>query len=108
MLKLVAVAVLSTLAAAGLAVAAVAAVSYVAGDSASLSSITAIAFVVGLVALLVALVERSHRRSLGPSGSAIGGRARDDRDTGRTLDELRAMNGNAGAAPARHVRLHTM
>ena len=109
MFKLVAVAVLSTLAAAGLVLAATTAIGHVAaGDVGFLSSVSAAAFIVGFLALLVALLERTNRRAFGPAGSIVGGRARDDRDMVRTLDELQAMNGTAGAGPARHRRLRTM
>jgi hypothetical protein len=108
MFKLVAVTALSTLAAAGLVLAATTAVGYVPGDVGLLSSVSAAAFIVGFLALLVALLERTKRRTSGPAGSTFGGRSRDDRDMVRTLDELRAMNGTAGAAPARHRGLRTM
>ncbi len=108
MVKLVTVAVVSTVAAAGLVLAAIMATTYVAGDFGFLSTVSAAAIIVGFLALLVALLEHTNRRAHGPAGSALGGGARDDRDVARMLDELRAVGGIAGVAPARHTRLPTM
>ena len=74
------------------------------GDLGFLSSVSAVAVIVAFLALVVGLLERTHRRASGPAGRALGRGARNDRDTGRTLDELRAMSGTAGGAPARHTR----
>ena len=105
MFKLVTVAVLSTVATAGLVLAAITATNDGAGDLGFLSSVSAVAVIVAFLALVVGLLERTHRRAFGPAGHALGRGARSDRDTGRTLDELRAMSGTAGGAPARHTRL---
>jgi hypothetical protein len=107
MFKLVTVAVLSTVTIAGLVLVAVAATNDVAGDLGFLSSVSAVTVIVAFLALVVGLLERTHRQALGPAGRALGG-ARNDRDMGRTLDELRAVSGTAGGAPARHTRLVVM
>ena len=108
MSKLVTVAVLSTVTTAGLVLAAIAAAKDPSGDHGLLSSVSAVAVIVAFLALVVGLLERTHRRGVGPAGRALGRGARNDRDTGRTLDELRAMSGTAGGAPARHTRLSVM
>lgn len=104
MVKLVTVAVLSIAAATGVVLAVVAATDSVSDDLGSLSTVSAVAVVVAFLALVVGLLERTNRRASGPAGRGLGG-ARNDRDTVRALDELRALSGPAGRAPARHTRL---
>jgi hypothetical protein len=108
MFKLVTVAVLSTVATSGLVFAAVTATHDGAGELGFLSSVSTVAVIVAFLALVVGLLERTNRRAFGPAGRAPGRDARNDRDTGRTLDELRAVSGTAGGAPARHTRLSVM
>ena len=108
MFKLVTVAALSTVATAGLVLVAITVANDPAGDLGFLSSVSAVAVIVAFLALVVGLLERTHRRASGPAGRALGREARNDRDTVRTLDELRAMSGTAGGAPARHTRLSVM
>jgi hypothetical protein len=94
MFKLVTIAALSTLAAAGVVVAAVPATTYLTGDPSALSSVGAVAVVVGFLALLVALLERTNRRASGPGGPGRDVDGREDRDMNRVLDELRAVGGS--------------
>jgi hypothetical protein len=90
MFKVVTVAVLATLAAAGLV--------YV-----GFLSWVGVALV-ALLGLVVVLLERTHRRASGPARSTHAG---EDRDVARTLDELRVLGVTAGGAPSRYPALPT-
>jgi hypothetical protein len=95
MFKLVTIAALSTLAAAGLVVAAVPAAVYLGGDSSIPSTVVATAVVVAFVVLVVAQLERTNRRASGPGGPGRDLDGREDRDTNRVLDELRAVGASS-------------
>jgi hypothetical protein len=91
MVKAVTVAVLFTLATAGLV--------YVGVLS------PAVVAVVAVLGLAVVLLERTHRRASGPARNT---HAREDRDVARTLDDLRALGVTSGGAPSRYPALRTM